>query len=401
MYAARLCNFKQMGITLKKFLPKSMINEVKCVEKDNSGNYFFLTANSNFDKNKTTYDMTDMSRKADALRECMPFATVINRCASMFCNGKYYVVDEKNNERKSYKDRRALLEKPNLLQNGKQFSKEIYTYLKTFGFCPVFTLRATASSFPKAIIPVNPLFFHLISTGNFFPQTDLSGIIQRAYIDWGGIEIDLEEEDYFIIYDSMRIPPNEGDEITFNSVTDSLSPQISNYMSQITARGNLIVNGGPKGIIHNDDTTELGNSSLTSEEKDKRNKEFKRKYGLVGKMYEIMISTKNLGWIPLSYDTKQLMLHEEDQACFKDIANALGIDPSVLMPNSTYDNKTGAKKDAYQEFIMPDGEMVAQALTQVLCAQSVYIRYLKESADKFGELRTDKFFLEYINILGI
>ena len=91
----------------------------------------------------TEFDMSTAEGKALALQVVQPFAMVVDRCGSMMRNGKYYVVDKTDNERPRYNDIVSLLDKPNPMQNGKAFLKQVEMYLKVFGLCPIFALRAT------------------------------------------------------------------------------------------------------------------------------------------------------------------------------------------------------------------------------------------------------------------
>lgn len=324
---------------------------------------------------QTEFDMSTNEGKALALKVVQPFAMVADRIGSMMRNGKYYVVDKNDNERPRYKDIEALLNKPNLMQTGKSFLKEVEVYLKVFGFCPVFCLRATRNDLPKVMIAIPPHLFHMEGKGNLFNAQTKEDIIKRAYIKWGNYEIDLFEEDYIVIYDSMASYPTQEDgEITFYTPTDTLSPHIRNYMSQLIGRGNLIVNGGPKGILYGDDTSDTGNAAMTPKEADEMNKSFKRKFGIVGKLYEVMVTNKKVGWINIGANTQQLMLHEEGASCLNEICNTLGLQPDMFSQGATFDNKEAAKRAAYQDLIIPDSEVIAQALTSGICPEGVFIK---------------------------
>ena len=202
---------------------------------------------------KTDFDLSTNEGKALALQVVQPFAMVADRIGSMMRNGKYYVVDKNDNERPRYKDIEALLAKPNLMQGGKSFLKQVEIMLKVYGFCPIFCLRATRSDLPKAMVVIPPELFHIEGKAGLFNAQTKEDIVKRAYIKWGNGEIALYDEDYILIYDSIaNYPQQDGGEITFYTPVDTLSPHTRNYMSQLIGRGNLIVNGGPKGILYGD-----------------------------------------------------------------------------------------------------------------------------------------------------
>ena len=324
---------------------------------------------------QTEFNMSTNEGKALALQVVQPFAMVADRIGSMMRNGRYYVVDKNDNERPRYKDIESLLAKPNLMQDGKSFLKQVEIYLKVYGFCPIFCLRATKRDLPKAMIAIPPQMFHIEGKGNIFSAQTKEDIVKRAYIKWDNGEINLLDEDYILIYDSIaNYPQQDGDEITFYTPVDTLSPHTRNYMSQLIGRGNLIVNGGPKGILYGDDTSDTGNAALTPKEADELNKGFKRKFGIVNKLYEVMVTNKKVGWINIGSNTQQLMLHEEGASCLNEICNTFGLQPDMFSQGATFDNKEAAKKAAYQDLIMPDAELIAQALTSGICPEGVYIK---------------------------
>lgn len=359
---------------------KDMFTDATYFGKDRAGNNLYMqkwltSLFSGQNIYKTEFDMSTNAGKALALRVVQPFAMVADRAGSMMRNGNYYVVDKNGNEKSSYADIVNLLNKPNLLQDGKSFLKQIEVYLKVFGFCPIFCLRAVKSDLPKAMVIIPPELFHVEGNSNLFTARNYEDIVKRVYIKWGNKEIDLFEEDYILIYDSIaEYPTQDGGEITFYTPVNTISPHTRNYMSQLIGRGNLIVNGGPKGILYGDDTSETGNAAMTKKEADEMNSSFKRKFGIVGKLYEVMVTNKKVGWINIGSNTQQLMLHEESASCVYDIANTMGLQPDLFSQGATFDNKESAKKASYQDLIIPDSELIAQALTNGICPEGVYIK---------------------------
>lgn len=363
---------------------KQMYDQVSGAGQDNEGNWWYLNEllrNWNGlmgkgDRNdKIDFDMQKDTHKRLALSVCTPFSLVVNRCGSFFSNAKFYVQDKDGNELKSSNAEkvRQLLIKPNLLQSGKSFMKQVEVCLKAFGYCPVFTLRGMRTSIPESMIVIPPELFHQKTTGKLWKQTELDEVISKTYIDWNGEEILLEEGDYFVIVDSEMVVSSNGDEISYDYIADSLTHPVNNWMAQMIARGTLIKHGGPKGIIYNNDNSEFQNAALTEKEKNEFNSVFKKKYGIVNKLFSIWVTQKKVGWIPLSFNVDQLKLHEEDKSCINLISNALGLDPSLFASDSKYDNKDAAKRSAYQDLILPDSENVSETLTNALCPDGLFI----------------------------
>lgn len=220
---------------------------------------------------------------------------------------------------------------------------------------------------------VPPELFHIVGTGKVFRQFELSEIVSEVYIDWGGKRLKLEDYEYLIIYDSnIRISDGISD-ILFDSVSDSLSQPISNWVASMSASHTLLVNGGPKGVLYNDYTDQMGNMALTSEDEKEIKDRFKRDYGLVNKEYPILVTRQKLGWLALDFDANQLKLHEEDKRCTDKIANAMGINAN-LFTDAKYDNLESAGKKAYQDVIIPDSIKIAGCLTRAICPEGVFIK---------------------------
>lgn len=368
-----------MGMFTQFWKPKErkaipMRENVNCVEKDAAGNYWYLSGL--FGKRfrwKADYDMTNNSDKAEALLACTPFFTVVDKIGTMMSRGVPYVVDKNGNEKISYADIRNILDAPNPLQTFPSFVKQIEICLKVFGYCPIVLVRAVKGSVPKAMWIVPPELFHIVGTGKVFRQFELSGVVSEVYIDWSGKRLNLEDYEYIIIYDSgIRINDNVSD-IEFESVSDSLSQPISNWVASMSASHTLLVNGGPKGVLYNDYTDQMGNIALTSEDEKEIKDRFKRDYGLVNKEYPILVTRRKLGWLPLDFNADQLKLHEEDKRCTDKISNAMGINAN-LFTDAKYDNLESAGKKAYQDVIIPDSIKIAGCLTKAICPEGAFIK---------------------------
>lgn len=355
----------------------SMAGNVNVVEKDEAGNIWYINVLSKglrqvMEGKSEVLDMLNLVDKRRALIACTPFATVIERCGSMFSNGKFYVTDKDGNEHLDYEKGkygkiRSLLKHPNPIQSGRQFNKQVEITLKTFGFCPIYTFRALRSEVPVSMWIIPPELFHVEIDPNIWKKAKLEDIVKKAWITWGNENIHLENDEYFIVSDANADVSMSRQELSYNHVTDSLSKPINNWIAQMIARGTLIVDGGPKGVLCNNANGDIyGDNSLNPGEVDRLNENFKRKYGIVGKLFSILVTTANVKWVPITGNSEDLKLHQEDKECRNAICNALGINPNVLISDSTYDNQNGAKRDAYQDLVIPDSENYCEALTKAI-----------------------------------
>lgn len=359
-----------------------MYDTVNRVERDSGGNVWYMREINNlfsqFSREKSftvEYNMPDRYYKSLALSVCRPFAMVCNRCGSMMKNAHVYITDAKGNEKRSYRDIVNLMQHPNPLQTGRSFLNDIEVTLKCYGYCPIYLVRGLPNELPKAMYIIRPELFHVEGTGEMYGNYSKKDLIRRVYIRWNNQDIELPEYEYCLIVDSMiEYSDQKGGELIFHAITDSLTHDVRNFMAQAIARGNLIVNGGPKAIIYGDDTSDTGNAALTKEESNEMNADFKRRFGLVNKPFEIMVTNKKIGVAQLGSNAQQMMLTEEEKSCIYGIANAIGVNPNVFMPDSTYANLEEAETGMYQDLIIPDSENIAETLTASICPEGVFVK---------------------------
>lgn len=361
--------FIDKALSIAGYAKKDMYHDATFRGIDNGGNFWYMPTwlQSLFGNSqniyKNNFDLSTIDGKRDALAYCQPFSMVVDRCSRMMQAGRFYVVDSKGNEKPRFRDVVELLSNPNPMQNGKSFLYQVETCLRAYGFCPIYLLRV-GSGVPKAMSVIPPYWFHMEGTGKSYSQIDKSDIVKRAYVKKNDTELELEDNEYCVIYNSAPIyPAHDGDEILFQSPVDSLSIHCRNYMSAMIARSNIIVNGGPKGIVYGDDNSETGNAMMSPSEVRDMNDKFKTKYGLVKKEYEIMVTNKKVGYLKLGSSVAELGLHNEAEACVNEIINGLGAQPDLFAQGSTYENKEAAKRATYQDLIIPDADNICEALT--------------------------------------
>lgn len=352
-----------------------MSGAVTHVERDSNGNIWYLS--DMFGKRlrwKASYDLTSPLGKSEALTACTPLYTVIDKLGSMMSRGVIYVTDKNGNEKPRYREINELLLSPNPLQSFTSFVKQVEMNLRLFGFCPIALVRGIPGGLPSAMWVIQPELFHLEGTGSFAKQNDLEGVVGKAYIQWGGRRTILEPWEYVVVHiGDMAMPEYAGRDIIFKTSTDSLSQPVSNWVSAMSASHTLMVNGGPKGILCGVGTDEMGNTAIDPKDEDEIRDKFKRKYGLVGKEYPVLVTRKQLKWIPMDFDADKLKLHEEDSRCTAAIANAIGLNPN-LFNDAKYDNQESAKKAAYQDVVIPDAMNIADSLTRSICQEGAKIK---------------------------
>lgn len=369
---------KKEGNSKSAQLPVSSVpqmrQDVSTVEKDAKGNYWYLRDFfGRSGKPRIDYNMASLLDKAMAMLACAPLYTVADKAGKMMSRGVPYVTDKDGNERRTYKDVKELLMRPNPLQTFSSFVRLIEINLKIFGFCPLALVRGYEMGAVTAMWVIPPELFHLQWAGNYFATDREEDLLTRAYVLWGGREVTLERWEYTVLYDGVMRMDEGLKEVVFDSVSDGLSQPVNNWIAAMSASHTLLVNGGPKGVLCSDYTDAMGNSEVTPEEEKEMRDAFKEEYGLVGKKYPVLVTRKKLSWIPMDFNADQLKLHDETRLCTEQICNAMGLNPN-LFTDAKYDNQESAKKGAYQDVIIPDAKTIEETLTRAICPEGAQVK---------------------------
>jgi hypothetical protein len=326
----------------------------------------FVNGNGNF----SNVDMTTAAGKAKALQVVTPFAAMVDRMGKLFAAGKDYVTDLDNNDKEGkepYRAVRKLIEKPNVLQTSEMFKKQVAAYLMVYGFCPIFANRLSPKDVPASLWCIPPELFTAKMSGNFLYEIEIGNVISEAAIKLdANKKMKLDDDDYFIIFTGQPQMGSNGDLIV-RTPADTCSQTVNNWLYQNVARGSIILDGGPMGMITNNDTSEFGNATMTQAENERINQAFKEKYGIVGKKFNIMVSQAALRWQPMSWNPSQLMLGEARKTAMEDLCFAFGWPYGLFDPSSQYSNNlAGEERRAYTSSIIPDSLTYAAALTKFL-----------------------------------
>lgn len=350
------------------FFKKKSIDFAPVPHIDTAGNIFypldlFLSSRR---KVRTDYDMRRPLDRELASAVCTPLAGVLDKLGDMLSRAEVYVTDAEGNELDQYDDVRALLERPNPLQTCGGFLKQIEKSLRLHGFAVLKIVRPIQTATPTAMWVVPPVSAHIKATGKMLSQFEEQGVVSRVMCDRGGDKVELKRGEYAIIAGGEPVvPPHLDADIFFVTAADTLSFPVNNWIASMAANATLLVNGGPKGILHGESTDSFGQPALTKPDEEDIREQFKRKYGLVGKKYPVLVTRHQLRWQPMDFNAAQLRIEETDDKCTAKICNALGLNPN-LFTDAKYDNQESAKKAAYQDVVIPDSMKIAAALTDAL-----------------------------------
>lgn len=344
---------------------------------DDAGNIFYprdLFALSR-GRVRTDYDMAKPFDRELACAVCAPLAAVLDKLGDMLSRCEYYVTDDSGNELPSLQKYAQLLANPNPLQTFGGFFKQLEHELRLHGFALIKFVRSYKSEMPRALWIIPAELVEIKTTGRIWAQYDAEGVIGEVVVNWGANQLKLEPWEYTIVASSNIFIPAEKDGLVrFATPTTSLSSSVNNWVASMAASHTLLVNGGPKGILHGEATDNFGQAALTKPDEEEIREQFKRKYGLVGKRYPVLVTRHSLRWQPMDFNAAQLRIGETDERCTEIICNVLGVNPN-LFSDAKYDNQESAKKAAYQDIIIPDSLRITTALSSAILPKGAKITF--------------------------
>ncbi len=339
-----------------------------------------------------TIKLDSMSGLREAYCKCSPVSTIINRTASSLSNGKWWIVDEKNNDSsKRYKNISDLIKKPNPLQTRTEFIIQTDAYRSLYGITHVYAVVPegfSSVSDATALWPINPERIEPIFKKDiiYFAQS-IEDIIEKYVITINGSTIDVNPRHILTIRDSF------GDISYLNrnkntSRIGGLHYEIRNIIQAQEAIYSLNKDRGAQGIITNKTKDASGNVPFSPTEKEKIQSDYQRKFGLNEYQSKVIITDSDLGWLPLSFNVRDLMLYEGIKQNIESVSDALNY-PFELLANqkgTTFANRSEAIKYLYQDNVIPTSRIYEEKFTEFLDLENAVIsidfsdvEYLKEA----------------------
>lgn len=312
--------------------------------------------------------------QALAYRIVSPVRTIINRRASAFGNGRIWVLDKDGNEPSTTEanEARNLLLQPNPLQTWEEFYIQQKIYKNIFGFCPVYKVRPIGFTSVKALYNILPIIFSVELTGKLYMQTDIKNIIKSYKITFEGKEEVLEIDDVYISKDISTnvecfkvIPESRLCSLRYESA-------ISNALGD--AKFTMVAKRGALGILSNESKDSIGIKPISKEERQSIKREY-RNYGLTYDNEQVIITEANLKWQQMAISTKELMLIELGDDATMRIADAYDYPYELLgsIKGVTFSNKLEAKKQFYQDAVVPEAKSDEKALTKFLGLKNCHV----------------------------
>lgn len=299
---------------------------------------------------------------------CSTVATILNRNSQALVNGKWWLLDDKDNDvSKRFPGLVALMAKPNPLQSWSEFLTQADVYRQLFG--EVFIYAVVPDGYSKeeaaAIWVLNPTHVSISSTGKMVLQSNIDDIITKYTYADGKENIELDKENLLHIRDTNQNISFSSSNPRGVSRLTGLGNSVRNIMQAEEAIFALNKNRGAQGILSNDSSDTIGHVPLEPSEKQDIEMRLRQHYGLNLSQSPVIITDKNLKWQQMSFNVKDLMLFEGISNNVKRIAEAYNYPFELLnTENIAYSNKAEAKREHYQSNIIPLSKMYAESFTK-------------------------------------
>lgn len=329
---------------------------------------------------------------------CSPLASVIDRLADADINGVLTVNNSDGNKSgsKAGKAIRNLLLNPNPLQTWEDFRAQQKTYLKIYGYCPIYaTVPAGFQKYEAvALWNLNPFYCKPVENEKFdIYKKGQQNPIKEWDITIFGAVYTIPADKIFILKDSFVERNSDRTGLPVSKIA-GLDWGISNICAAMEADNVLLRKKGPLGFISQDTPRDpvAGYIPLTQANK-KEIQEDLQKYGLTWSQWQYVVSRHLIRWNPMSFNVRDLATKETIRQGIDMICDRFGY-PAELMSgkNATYENRTSAEKFLYNTVVIPQNQREIRKLSSwfneedvvVFCNYEDY-PILQESKVSLGE----------------
>ncbi len=323
-------------------------------------------------------DMSSLDGIGNAYGRCSTVQSVVNRCATSFANGRWWIVDDKDNDVSGkYPALAALLRRPNPLQTWTEFCIQLDTYRALYGEVFVYAVVPVGFGVGDAVAlwVINPQNINVELTGKMYGQSERREIVKRYSLDCGDGREELDARNVLHIRDVNQNIGFGPTDIRGESRLAGLEYSVKNIVLAEEALYSLNRDRGAQGILSNESKDAVGNLPLTEEEKRDIQDQYRLKYGLSARQAKVIVTNASLKWQQMTFSVKDLMLFEGINKNIQLLCDAFGYPYELLGNDSgvTYANKLEAKRSFYQDSIIPISKIYAEKFTEFFGLEGVSV----------------------------
>lgn len=265
-----------------------------------------------------------------------------------------------------------LLKNPNFFQGQKELWRQTEIFRCIFGNEYLYFLSPFGvSSRVKAMFTLPPQFTKIdypINSQPFYLNTEFPPGIKHSYY-WNGKWFPIPNEMI------LHLNDNNADQKPDNylSGTSKLLPlqsNIQNIRAAYQARNVILENYGALGILSNNSKDGTGSAGpMTGPEKEKLQKEYKKKFGIQKKQWQLIITSLNLKYQKINTDLDKLRVYKETEEDFKMVCNEYGTPFELFQGGKDGlfgEDKERVEKQFFQNTVIPTSQERIHAVSDYL-----------------------------------
>jgi len=324
----------------------------------NGYNYLTFESNKNIEK---------------AIRDCPPVTYLPLKIAQAVCNGKVSLINVDTNEpiKNDINDYLRLLERPNYSQNRNQFLTQVIYTTMLYSHCVCIQPRPEGFNTSDSIwvLPAGEVTIEWITEPLYNSIYNVDAMDLVKSIRFCGKTIPKDQ--CFIISDLTYFA-------TSNIIPESrlkyLTSVINNLAVNLKARGKMM--NSPMGILSQTAEGNGGSIGLKKEDRRRLQEEFTNNYGFDEGQSKIMIADQ-VSWQQMGYAIAQMQFVELAKEDINIFCEVFGYPAELTAQygNKNVSERKEAKKELYNENIIPFAQHLYQQLTEYIIGKDSNIAY--------------------------
>lgn len=308
------------------------------------------------------------SHVARAIKECPQVgAILLNKC-NAYINGKMTIVNEKDDSKATSlygKRMQSVIDRPNILQNGKQFWAGVKFFVQAYGYCVVLRNKNEVRGEVSDMWAFNPEFTTVEFIEDIpYYKTEFTELIKSVKVKLPkGSEITIPKEDVYIFTDTT---PLRRDSYLPSSRIEGVQNAVDNLIKGYKTEGRII--SKPLVAFSRKDST-MNSAPIKEEDKSAMRAMFSEKYGTeFASQSDVLFLSAAVDVQQLMYPIAQLQIFEGRSANTAIVCDGLGY-PFDLMgkdKGSTFNNGENADTVLYQNHIIPEAGQIDQQIIECM-----------------------------------
>jgi hypothetical protein len=317
---------------------------------------------------------TGVTFQTNAYNNCPQVQGVISKKVQSMLRGNLICVDKDGNQTKNsgFDAAIKLLKSPNKYQDYSNFMATIYTFQQVYGVAYIYKAYSVGFKDVQALIVLPNTAVEVV----YRTVSDLLANDKKQLIDYYNITLNNR---VYRIYDlelietvnDVIINTELGGNYKPASRLDTLRQSVVNLIGSIECRGQYISNHGADVVISPERSNDAAATAMgmTKSEQDRLQKDYER-YGITAGQYHALISKIPLKVQTIGRSIGDLGLFDGENQDHRVIAQSYGVPiPLLALPDtSKYATYGEAKKEMYEDTIMPESVIISEFLGRLFNA---------------------------------